>query len=136
MEPKSMPKLIKNQYQTSNETDQENHQTPFFSLKGKIIQIHCKNNGFEGLTGWAREWKRYQKNNENGTTIHSKIDDKSIHISGLKIDTQNMEINPKSNQKRTWLNRNNSNKNMPTKDNKTEAIPIQAWGNPLGAREH
>ena len=31
------------------------------SLKGKIIQIHCKNNGFEGLAGCARERKRYQQ---------------------------------------------------------------------------
>ena len=29
------------------------------SLKGKIIQIHCKNNGFECLAGCARERKRY-----------------------------------------------------------------------------
>ena len=27
------------------------------SLEGKIIEIHCKNNGFEGLAGCARERK-------------------------------------------------------------------------------
>ena len=34
------------------------------SLRRKIIQIHCKNNGFEGLAGCARERKRYQTKHE------------------------------------------------------------------------
>ena len=34
------------------------------SLKGQIIQIHCKNYGFEGLTGCARERKRYQNQHQ------------------------------------------------------------------------
>ena len=44
------------------------------SLNGKIIQIHCKSNGFEGLAGCACERKRYQKNIEIDTTIYPKID--------------------------------------------------------------
>jgi hypothetical protein len=35
------------------------------SLKGKIIQILCKNYGFEGLAGYARERKRYQNKHQN-----------------------------------------------------------------------
>ena len=35
------------------------------SLKGEIIQIHCKNHGFEGLAGCARERKRYQNKYQN-----------------------------------------------------------------------
>ena len=34
------------------------------SLKGTVIQIHCKNNGFEGLARCARERKRYQQNHQ------------------------------------------------------------------------
>ena len=34
------------------------------SLKGTIIQNHCKNNGFKGLAGCARERKRYQQNHK------------------------------------------------------------------------
>ena len=34
------------------------------SLKGKIIQSLCKNNGFEGLAGCAREGKRYQQKHQ------------------------------------------------------------------------
>ena len=45
---KKIKKIIKNQV----------------SLKGKIIQIHCKNNGFQGLAGCARERKRYQNNHQ------------------------------------------------------------------------
>ena len=52
------------------------------SLKGDIIQIHCKNNGFEGLAGCARERKRYQQK-------PSKVTPKSIPKS-MKIDTNFM----------------------------------------------
>ena len=34
------------------------------SLKGDIIQNHCKNNGFEGLAGCASERKRYQQKHQ------------------------------------------------------------------------
>ena len=54
------------------------------SLKGKIIQIHCKNNGFEGLAGCARERKRYQKTIKSATQIHPQIDETSIQISCSK----------------------------------------------------
>ena len=48
------------------------------SLKGKRIQIHCKNNGFEGLAGCVRERKRYQTNIKNDTTNHTNIDEKTM----------------------------------------------------------
>ena len=45
----SMPKLVTEKIMKII----KNH----VSLKGRIIQSHCKNNGFEGLAGCAREWK-------------------------------------------------------------------------------
>ena len=48
------------------------------SLKGKIIQIHCTNNGFEGSTGCARERNKYEKNIKNGPTKHPKVYEKSM----------------------------------------------------------
>ena len=51
-----MPKLVTKKIKKIIKT--------FSPLKGKIIQIHCKNYGFEGSAGWARKWKRYQQNNQ------------------------------------------------------------------------
>ena len=51
--PQSMPKQVSKQIMKMS----KNH----VSLKGKIFQIHCESNGFEGLAGCAREWKRYPK---------------------------------------------------------------------------
>ena len=48
------------------------------SLKGEIIQIHCKNNGFEGLTGCVRERKKYQTNINLDTKKHPTIDGKPM----------------------------------------------------------
>ena len=39
---------------TGIETDQGNHQN-HVSLKSEIIEIHCKNNGFDDLEGWVCE---------------------------------------------------------------------------------
>ena len=53
-------------------------------LNGKIICIHCKNNGFEGFTGSVRERKRYQTNIKNDKTIHTKIDERAMQNSCSK----------------------------------------------------
>ena len=53
---KSMPKHVSKKIMNII----KNH----ISLKSQIIEIHSKNNGFEGLARCAREWKRYQKKHQ------------------------------------------------------------------------
>ena len=44
------------------------------SLKGKIIQIHYKNNDFEGLAGYVRErTEKVSNKHQNDTKKHTKI---------------------------------------------------------------
>ena len=73
MVPKSIPKSIKINAQIGNQKIIKVIKIHVF-LNGKIIQIHCKNNGSEGFTGCARERKRYQINIRNDTTNHTNID--------------------------------------------------------------
>ena len=61
------------------------------SLKGKIIQIHCRNYGFEGLAGCVRERKRYQTktSKERPTSIPKSMKNR-YKFHARKRETQNM----------------------------------------------
>ena len=96
------------------EIDAKNHQQPMSKqvskkimkiikncvfLKGKIFQIHCKNNGFLGLAGCARECKRYQqKPSKVKPTSITKSREKRYKFHARKKDTQNIKIHQQSDQ--------------------------------------
>ena len=132
---KSMPKLV------TNESIRfiKNH---VFS-NGRIIQIHCKNNGFWRFNRLRARTEISSKIYKNRNKIHPETDVKSIGVRGRKMDAQNngktLKIESKRQPKSSNMQQKRVQKSMsknaewkstgtPVREPTGEAIPASAPG--------
>ena len=128
---KRLPKWSRNRFQNASKI---NARTGFrkmreiiknhVSLKSKIIEIHCKNNGFWWFRRLHVRTVKISKKHQNETKFHPKFNEKSIQKTCSKKESPNMKTHQKNDPKMEPKSIKNHSKNRCEKRyEKKGAIP-------------